>query len=71
MLNNAVKFTEQGEIALTISYAPAGVRQEVHFAVRDTGIGISQEDISDLFQPFSDLDMSFSREYEGTGLAWP
>ena len=43
-------------------------RQEVHFAVRDTGIGISQEDICDLFQPFSHLDMSFSREYEGTGL---
>ena len=68
LLNNAVKFTEQGEIALTISYARAGVRQEVHFAVRDTGIGISQEDICDLFQPFSHLDMSFSREYEGTGL---
>ncbi len=68
LLNNAVKFTEQGEIALTISYARAGVRQEVHFAVRDTGIGISQEDICNLFQPFSHLDMSFSREYEGTGL---
>lgn len=68
LLNNAVKFTEQGEVVLSVSHSPAGVRQEIHFAVRDTGIGIPQEDLGKLFQPFSQVDASLSRGYEGTGL---
>lgn len=69
LLSNAVKFTERGEIEVR---AMASELQddsyEIHFSVRDTGIGISQETIARLFQPFSQADASTSRKYGGTGL---
>jgi len=67
LLSNAVKFTpEGGEVALEI----AGDRASRHvcFTVRDTGIGISPEDLARLFQPFVQLDSRLSRNYPGTGL---
>ena len=70
LLNNAVKFTETGEIVLSAwSEEPeqAGT-QRYHFTVRDTGIGISAEGMQRLFRSFSQADASTSRRYGGTGL---
>ena len=69
LLNNAVKFTDRGEILLSLSgkeISPA--YYELHFMVRDTGIGISQENIPELFASFSQLDASATRRFGGTGL---
>jgi PAS domain S-box-containing protein len=70
MLSNAVKFTEKGSVTLTVGASPLadGERVEIHFAVRDTGIGISEEGIRRLFQSFSQADVSISRRFGGTGL---
>ncbi|NPV62141.1 MAG: response regulator [Methanotrichaceae archaeon] len=64
LLGNAVKFTDSGEVVLSVS------REDdmIHFAVRDTGPGIPPGQMHRLFQPFSQLDMSISRSYDGAGL---
>src|SRR5215208_1840229 len=71
-LNNAVKFTERGEVVLTVHRAPsgngAGVQQTLHFAVRDTGVGIPTDRRDRLFRSFSQVDASTTRRYGGTGL---
>ena len=64
LLSNAVKFTEQGEVVLTVSASG----DELHFAVRDTGIGLSDAGKGRLFQKFSQADSSTTRKYGGTGL---
>lgn len=67
LLDNAVKFTpEGGQVGLDVSGDEH--LQIVHITVWDTGIGIAQEDMERLFQPFVQLDASLSRRYEGTGL---
>jgi CheY-like chemotaxis protein len=69
LLSNAVKFTETGEVVLTVSSKPISAgRVELTFSVRDTGIGLSAEVISRLFQSFSQADSSTTRKYGGTGL---
>ncbi|MFI4929451.1 MAG: GAF domain-containing protein [Burkholderiales bacterium] len=69
LLANAVKFTEAGEVVLTVSATPApSGRMKVTFAVRDTGIGLTAEGLSKLFQKFSQADSSTTRKYGGTGL---
>ncbi len=69
LLGNAVKFTKQGEVVLSIGAQPLGDgRYDLHFAVRDTGIGIPLDRIDGLFQPFTQLDASMTRRYGGTGL---
>jgi PAS domain S-box-containing protein len=68
LLGNAVKFTEQGEVVLHVDFDPAAASQNLHFSVRDTGIGVSKEGIPHLFQPFTQADASTSRRYGGTGL---
>jgi len=67
--NNAVKFTERGEIVVsveTVSQDASSV--ELHFRVRDSGIGMTAEQCSRMFQSFSQADSSTTRKYGGTGL---
>ncbi|MEM7129909.1 MAG: tetratricopeptide repeat protein [Chloroflexota bacterium] len=69
LLSNAIKFTNKGEVILRVSIKEAQDDQLVlAFAVRDTGIGIPAEQMSELFQPFKQLDVSTARRYGGTGL---
>ncbi len=69
LLNNALKFTEQGEIAVSVSSTNLdGGGYEIHFAVKDTGIGIPEDKMSRLFRSFSQVDASTARKYGGTGL---
>ena len=66
---NAVKFTAKGEVVITASAEPTdGGRHEIHFAVRDTGIGIPADRMGRLFQSFSQVDASTTRKFGGTGL---
>ena len=69
LITNAIKFTSAGTITMTLAVLsnppdPAHLR----FAVTDTGIGISEEQLKNLFKPFSQADASTTREYGGTGL---
>jgi len=66
LLNNSLKFTEQGVIELTIGLTDN--HQNLSFSVKDTGIGVSEEKISDLFESFVQGDGSSTRKYGGTGL---
>ena len=71
LLANAVKFTESGEVVLSVAVQgdeQEGDSSQLHFTVRDTGIGLSQEGLSRLFQKFSQADSSTTRRYGGTGL---
>jgi len=65
LLSNAIKFTEKGEVSLRI-YAQANER--IAFAVRDTGIGIGQDQHQFIFEAFRQADGSTHRKYGGTGL---
>lgn len=67
--NNAVKFTPQGEIVIavtTLAHRDDAVR--LCFTVRDTGIGMTEEQLARLFQPFTQADSSTTRRFGGTGL---
>ena len=70
LVSNAVKFTSQGEIVLTVyaSPAPADGDLILNFSVRDSGIGIPKDKQDRLFQSFSQVDSSTTRQYGGTGL---
>ncbi|WP_218109979.1 response regulator [Oligoflexus tunisiensis] len=73
LLGNAIKFTEKGEVSLTVRPAAAQdgndpSLQTLTFAIADSGIGISPEQASHLFKPFSQANASPSRRYGGTGL---
>jgi CheY-like chemotaxis protein len=67
--NNAVKFTSHGEIDIIVRVKEQTARDVLlHFAVRDTGIGLTEEQIGRLFQRFSQADSSTTREFGGSGL---
>lgn len=69
LLNNAIKFTAEGEIHFDILLlSQQEDQQTIAFKVTDTGIGISTEDINKLFQPFEQIEKNTDRRYGGTGL---
>ena len=68
LLNNAVKFTDSGEVNIAIAASGNGAQRRLHFAIQDTGIGIPAERMNRLFQSFSQVDSSTTRRFGGTGL---
>ncbi|MFN8414045.1 MAG: ATP-binding protein, partial [Anaerolineales bacterium] len=67
LLSNAVKFTpEKGQVNLIVH--ADSEKQQIHFTITDTGIGIAQDDLKHLFTPFTQVDSRLNRQYEGTGL---
>ncbi len=69
LLSNAAKFTKDGDVTLEIScHRESDGHEEFVFTVRDTGIGMSEAELSRLFQPFVQGDPSTTRKYGGTGL---
>ncbi len=68
LLSNAAKFTQQGEVLLKVAEEQTVLGAEIVFEVRDTGIGMSDEQCSRLFQEFMQADSSTTRKYGGTGL---
>ncbi|HSP35782.1 MAG TPA: response regulator, partial [Thermoanaerobaculia bacterium] len=69
LVSNAVKFTERGQVVIRVNAAGEMLgRSQIRFAVTDTGIGIADETIGKLFQPFSQADASMTRRFGGTGL---
>ncbi len=68
-VSNAVKFTASGNVSLAARVLDEfGGKQVVEFAVRDSGIGISAENLTHLFQPFTQADSNTTRRFGGTGL---
>lgn len=67
LLGNAIKFTENGEISLRIALQP-DTPETLHVIVSDSGIGISEEQQTAIFEPFIQADASTTRKYGGTGL---
>ncbi len=69
LIGNGVKFTAKGEIVVDVSSeALTDGRHEIHVAIKDTGIGIRPDRLHRLFQSFSQVDASTTRQYGGTGL---
>ncbi len=69
LTNNAIKFTNEGFILVKITKEyEEGDRVRLHFSIKDTGIGIVREELSDLFNPFTQADVSTTRKFGGTGL---
>lgn len=71
LIGNAIKFTEHGHVDLTVSQGPAHAEEGrvwIRFEVADTGIGISEQSISAIFESFTQADSSTTRRYGGTGL---
>ncbi|WP_169310879.1 hybrid sensor histidine kinase/response regulator [Cereibacter changlensis] len=69
LLSNSIKFTSKGSVTLEVERTmTAGGRVRFRFSVRDTGIGIEQDRIATIFEPFEQADISTTRAYGGTGL---
>ena len=68
ILSNACKFTDHGEIVLNVNKHFKAGREYFTFSIKDSGIGISKEQINKLFKPFSQVDQSTTKKYGGTGL---
>ncbi|MDF1826337.1 MAG: ATP-binding protein [Verrucomicrobiales bacterium] len=68
LVSNAIKFTDEGEVSLTVRGIEKSGRNQLFFEVKDSGIGITAEAGKNLFAPFRQLDSEDERRYEGTGL---
>ncbi|TVP60958.1 MAG: response regulator [Nodularia sp. (in: Bacteria)] len=73
LLNNAIKFTNEGEVILCVEVQQLTTKKtqnvyKILFSIQDTGIGIAPENMKRLFQPFAQADASMNRRYGGTGL---
>jgi len=64
LVGNAIKFTAHGGVGVQVHYSG----ERLHFSISDTGIGIAEEDLERIFEPFQQSDSSSTREYQGTGL---
>jgi two-component system sensor histidine kinase EvgS len=70
LVGNALKFTERGRVVVDIEALPAMDEggHRVRFCVKDTGIGIAQDRLGEIFEPFRQVENSFTRSYQGAGL---
>jgi Amt family ammonium transporter len=68
LVGNAIKFTERGEVRIAVRLADASGHPRLRFNVTDTGIGMNEEQLGKIFQPFTQVDGSASRTRGGTGL---
>ena len=68
LISNAIKFTNEGGVTFRVSSGNSNNTSYLHFEVEDTGIGISKEKQSSIFDPFTQADSSTTRQYGGTGL---
>ncbi len=68
LLSNACKFTQNGRVSLDVERQHLATGEWIYFRVRDTGIGMTPEQIGKLFQEFTQADTSTTRKYGGTGL---
>ncbi|MFH1267908.1 MAG: ATP-binding protein [Planctomycetota bacterium] len=69
LVSNAIKFTETGSVRVVVRFVPGTTRPPcLQFDVIDTGIGMTQEQLAGLFQPFTQADSSTTRKFGGTGL---
>ncbi len=68
LVSNALKFTEEGRVRVTVRHSGRAGNPRLSFEVSDTGIGMSSREIAGVFEPFVQSDSSASRKYQGTGL---
>lgn len=68
LINNAIKFTEEGEISVTLQSKQISGCQHIEFSINDTGIGIPSHKLNQIFDEFTQADSSITRKYGGTGL---
>lgn len=68
LLSNAVKFTQEGSVTLMVEAVHTNGRCQLHFAITDSGIGIAEDNQDLLFEPFSQVDVSITRQFGGSGL---
>ncbi len=68
LLDNAIKFTDRGSVLISVSSEIQDDQYEIHFAIKDTGIGIPREGMCRLFKSFSQVDDSTTKKYAGAGL---
>ncbi|HHI94343.1 MAG TPA: hybrid sensor histidine kinase/response regulator [Gammaproteobacteria bacterium] len=68
LLGNAIKFTQNGDISIHCDWQMKDGTKYLHIKIHDTGIGIAEKDIPNLFKPFTQADQATNRQYEGTGL---
>jgi signal transduction histidine kinase/ActR/RegA family two-component response regulator len=69
LLTNSVKFTDKGDVSVSVSSkAVEGNRHQIFFKVKDTGIGIPQDKMNEIFKPFVQLERTLSRKRDGVGL---
>ncbi len=72
LISNGVKYTQKGSVALVVSgFVEGRDKVELHFEIRDTGIGIKEEDMERIFDSFERVDSTRNRSVEGTGLGLP
>jgi len=68
LVGNAIKFSDEGSVSLSLCCSYSNADPAIEFRVRDCGIGMSREQLGELFRPFTQGDSSMSRRYGGTGL---
>ena len=68
LLSNAAKFTMEGTVSLNVSALTRDGKDGVLFAIHDTGIGMREDQVKRVFEPFTQVDESMTREYEGRGV---